>query len=180
MKRVLGLLVGLFAVLAPAAARADVSLGANFGAAFVIPESGPSHVGIGWPYSSLLTLPGLRVGFELSGDKKHELYLDSTFWAQGSRPFRTGILLVAYQHNFNPNESNTFYFTAGGGPIWYSAPNTGEFTLMAGGGVGMRQKVSGGHGTIREELRGDFVMDTDYFERKFLISAKFGFDLWFR
>jgi len=182
MKRVLCSLVAAVAAffLLPSGARADVSLGANFGAGLVLPEAGNNYVVIGWPYSSLQALPGVRVGFELSDDKRHELYLDSTLFVRGSRPQRQGILQVAYQHNFMPKEKNNFYLTAGGGPMWYSDPNTGEFTVVIGAGVGLRQLVSGGHGTIREELRFDFVKDTDYFQRTFLISAKFGFDLWFR
>ena len=117
---------------------------------------------------------------ELSEDRRHELYLDSTFFVRGSPSNRNGILHIAYQHNFTPREKNTFYFTAGGGPLWYSDRNNREFTFTAGGGVGARQNVSGGHGTMREELRADFVADTEFFQRTFIISAKFGFDLWFR
>lgn len=181
MKRVLSVAaVASTLALAPAAAKADVSLGANFGAGLVIPRRSDTHLAVGWPYSSLGNMPGIRVGFELGEPGKHELYLDTTAWAQGSPNVRYALLLVAYQHNFAPRDPNTFYFTAGGGPVMVLNRGDDYITFMAGGGVGFRQRVSGGHGTFREELRGDFIAGSEFSERRFIISLKFGFDLWFR
>jgi hypothetical protein len=180
MKRVLVAALALCAVFIPEAAKADVSLGANFGVGAFFPRRSESYIGVGWPYSSLGTMPGLRVGFELADAGKHELYLDTTAWAQGNPNIRFAMVLVAYQHNLTPREPNTFYFTAGGGPVFVLSRGDDFVTFMAGGGVGFRQRVSQGHGTFREELRADFLPGTDYTQRTFIVSLKFGFDLWFR
>jgi hypothetical protein len=180
MKRVLVSAVALAAVLAPTAARADVSLGANFGAGIFIPRRSDTYVGVGWPYSSLGTMPGIRVGFELADQGKHELFLDTTAWAQGNPNIRFAMVLIAYQHNFSPRDPNTFYFTAGGGPVMVFTRGDDYVTFMAGGGVGFRQRLSQGHGTFREELRADFLPGTEFTQRTFIVSLKFGFDLWFR
>ncbi len=181
MKRVLSAsAVALCVALAPESAKADVSLGANFGAGVVFPRRSDTYAAIGWPYSSLGTMPGIRVGFELADEGKHELYLDTTAWAQGNPNVRFALLLVAYQHNFAPRDPNTFFFTAGGGPVMVFSRGDDYATFMAGGGVGFRQRVSQGHGTFREELRGDFIAGSEFSERRFVISLKFGFDLWFR
>lgn len=180
MKRVLLSLVGLLAVFLPTAAKADVSLGANFGASFVIPKKGVNELVVGWPMSSVGNLPGIRVGFELADQGKHELYLDTTVFAQGSPNTKYALVAIAYQHNFAPRDPNTFYFTAGGGPVISIQSGQDDVRFMAGGGVGFRQRVSQGYGTFREELRADFLTASDHYQSQFLISLKFGFDLWFR
>ena len=159
MKRVLLSLASLATMAAalavPAAAHADVSLGANFGAAIVVPRVSQERVAFGWPYSSLQTLPGIRVGFT-NDVGRHEVYLDSTFWAQGSPSARVLLLLVGDR-------------------------NRDIVTMMLGGGVGFRQRIAGGHGTFREELRADFVVERrEMIEQKIIVGLKLGFDLWFR
>jgi len=180
MKRVLVSLAAAFAIFLPETAKADVSLGANFGAGAFFPRRSDSYIGVGWPYSSLGSMPGIRVGFELADQGKHELYLDTTAWAQGNPNIRFAMVLIAYQHNLAPRDPNTFYFTVGGGPLLVLSRGDDYVTFMAGGGVGFRQRISQGHGTFREELRADFLPGTDYTQRTFIVSLKFGFDLWFR
>lgn len=161
--------------------RAEVSLGANFGAVVSFPRDERGRVGLRWPYSnapSSVTTPGIRFGFT-GGTGKHEGYIDSTATFYSRRSERLFLLTGNYQHNFS-GRANTFFFTAGGGPIIVGNEDGDGVSLMAGGGVGFRQRFAGGAGTFREELRVDFIPGSNSVPRTFMIGIKLGFDLWIR
>jgi hypothetical protein len=173
-------------------ARADVSLGASFGATVSFPKYGEERVGFGWPYSSApaaLPTPGIRFGFT-GGSGKHEGYLDSTVSYASTYGERVVLLTVNYQYNVEGRGSG-LYFTAGAGPLHYGVRSNTVTTLMVGAGVGLRQRVASGAGTFREELRFDFLPETSLPPDSpdgrvsprgatFLLGFKLGFDLWFR
>ena len=161
--------------------RAEVSLGANFGATVSFPRDENGRVGVGWPYSSApssVATPGIRFGFT-GGSGKHEGYLDSTMSFYSRRDERLFLLTGNYQHNFD-GRANTFFFTVGGGPIITGNRDGDAVSLMFGGGVGFRQRIAAGAGTFREELRFDFIPGNNGIPRTFLLGVKLGFDLWIR
>lgn len=164
-------------------ARADVSLGANFGAtvSFRDGDSGHPRVGIGWPYShgaGYAVAPGLRFGFT-GGSGHHEGYLDSMFAYYSRDAVRGGLATGNYQYNFD-GRANTFFVTGGAGFVFAGNEYFSAAALMFGGGVGFRQSIAGGHGTFREELRFDFIPGNRDYQQTFLLGVKLGFDLWFR
>jgi len=183
----LAVLIAPFAFERPA--HADVALGTNFGAGVAFPHHDSATFFVGWPYSfQTYQLPGVRFTAEFGGGR-HEIYLDSSLSHTGAHtidpndrvPSQTAfVLVVAYQHIFDPHQSNSFFFNAGGGPLYYDFGNNDAVTLMAGGGVGFRQRIAGGHGTFREELRLDFVVEHKGIPQAAVLGFKFGWDLWFR
>ncbi len=179
MKRALAAAVVLLAW--PSEARADVSLGANFGATINFQENDRARVGIGWPYSHAGAgpTPGIRFGFT-GGSGRHEGYLDSTFGYFSRFSERTFLLTGNYQYNFD-GHANTLFLTGGGGPYIYGVRDRDDVVaFMFGGGVGFRQRIAGGHGTFREELRFDFIPGSSRYPQTFMLGVKLGFDLWFR
>lgn len=178
MKRAFAAAVVLLAW--PSEARADVSLGANFGATIRFEEDDRARLSLGWPYSQAAgPTPGIRFGFT-GGSGHHEGYLDSTFSYYSRRSERSFVLTGNYQYNFD-GRANTFFVTGGAGPLIYGHQDFDDYVaFMFGGGVGFRQRVANGGGTIREELRFDFVPGTDRYPQTFLVGVKLGFDLWFR
>ncbi len=194
MKRVVLPAVIAALVVSTEPARADVSLGASFGAAVSFPRYGQERVGFGVPYSSapaFLPTPGFRFGVT-GGSGKHEGYLDST--VSYASTYGDRIVLLTFNYQFNASgRASGFYFTAGGGPLHYGPRTNTVTTLMIGVGIGLRQRIASGAGTFREELRFDFLPSTSLApapdvpgERveprgsTFLLGFKLGFDLWFR
>ena len=179
MKRAL---LPLALLLLPSPARADVSLGANFGATVGFQEGvNGGRFAFGWPYSSASALaptPGIRFGFT-GGNGHHEGYIDSTVAFYPRFDEHTALITGNYQYNFD-GRANTFFVTGGAGPLFYRRGNYSTTSFMFGGGVGFRQSVAGAHGTIREELRFDFIPGSSSYPQTFMIGFKFGFDLWFR
>jgi hypothetical protein len=186
MRKVLALLAFVAPLAMHEAAKADVALGTHFGAGVDVVEHRSAHFFVGLPYN--FTLPGVRL--TIAGESgRHEVYLDSSLVHSG--PYteepdnrRIGsytqfMLFVAYQHVFDPHQSNSLFFNAGGGPVVYSGPFD-VVTLMTGGGIGFRQRIAGGHGTFREELRLDFVVAHKQLPQAVILGFKFGWDLWFR
>lgn len=166
--------------------RADVSLGANFGLTTVFPSRGPAHTQLDWPYPNSFWLdgtpavrPGIRFGFT-GGAGHHEGYIDSSFALYMPAGAHVGVFTGNYQYNF-AGRANTFFVTGGAGPVIYGNGQDAERVLfMLGGGVGLRQRFSGGYGTFREELRFDFIPASPRFPQVVMLSLKFGFDLWIR
>jgi hypothetical protein len=181
MKRTFAIAVVLLASGAREA-RADVSLGANFGATIRFQEhdDGRARVALGWPYSQAAgPTPGIRFGF--AGDRgNHEGYLDSTFSFYSRRSERALLLTGNYQYNFN-GHANTMFVTGGAGPIIYGHDDFEDYVaFMFGGGFGFRQRIAQGHGTFREEFRFDFIPGSSRYPQTFMLGVKLGFDLWFR
>jgi hypothetical protein len=182
-------LLTLLAFVAPIAvhenARADVALGTHFGAGVDFTEHRTGRFFVGLPYG--FRLPGIR--FTAAGESgRHEIYIDSSLDHSGGYtedpdrrvPSSTQFMLfIAYQHIFDPHQSNSLFFNAGGGPVVYSGPFD-VVTFMTGGGIGFRQRIAGGHGTFREELRLDFVFAHKDLPQSAILGFKFGWDLWFR
>lgn len=187
MKRLLAIGVVAVGVLAAQPSRADVSLGAHFGAAFVFPKQSDSFFTTGAPFSTaggFVAIPGLRIGFT-GGTGHHEGYIDTAFRFDGNYRTRSFLVTGNYQYNFNGGFApNTVFLTVGGGLVYAGTrvqnDDRGSTSGMIGGGVGFRQLVSQGHGTIREEFRLDYVSHSDFIPEAIMLSAKFGFDLWFR
>lgn len=184
-------LIALLAFAAPFVvhenARADVALGTHFGAGVDFTEHRSAHFFIGLPYG--FTLPGVRL--TIAGESgRHEVYLDSSLVHSGAytedpdnrrfASYTQFMLFVAYQHVFDPQQSNSLFFNAGGGPVVYSGLYDDVVTFMAGGGIGFRQRIAGGHGTFREELRLDLVVAHKQLPQAAILGFKFGWDLWFR
>jgi hypothetical protein len=176
------LAVAAVLLLAPSLARADVSLGANFGATLAFQEGvSGGRFAFGGPYShasALAPTPGLRFGFT-GGTGHHEGYLDTAVAFYPRFDEHSVLLTGNYQYNFD-GKANTFFITGGGGPLFHKYNRYSATAFIFGGGVGLRQRVADGHGTIREEIRFDFIPGSSSFPQTFMLGFKFGFDLWFR
>lgn len=163
-------------------ARADVSLGANFGGTVSFREGVPGgRFALGWPYShasGLGATPGIRFGFT-GGAGRHEGYIDSTFAFYSRSGDHVALITGNYQYNFE-GRANTFFVTGGGGPLFFGNDTYSATAFMFGGGVGFRQRIADGHGTMREELRLDFIPSTRAYPQTVMVGIKLGFDLWFR
>ncbi|MGZ3449737.1 MAG: hypothetical protein ACXWUG_00045 [Polyangiales bacterium] len=186
MRRFLALLAFVTPLAAASPAKADVALGTHFGAGVDFTEHRTGRFFVGWPYG--FQLPGVRFTAATESGR-HEIYLDSALQYTSAHtidpdirvPSSTQFLLfIAYQHIFDPHQSNSLFFNAGGGPVVYSGPFD-AVTFMTGGGIGFRQRISGGHGTFREELRLDFIFaHKNDVPQAAILGFKFGWDLWFR
>lgn len=163
------------------------SIGSNFGFTVVQPKGGGDNlVAIGLPGSVGQVIPGfqpgMRVGFPF-GAGANETYFDaglSSLTASGET--LTGYQVTAnLQHNLSSTGSSSPYFTVGGGVLGQSYPSESFSNPILGGGLGLLGRVADGHGTLRAELRFDYVFeDQQGFEGGSVLGIKFGFDLWIK
>lgn len=182
MRATLGLLAAacLLALL-PTASRAEFSLGTNLGLTFHrLSGAGSSTTLIEWPNSAGDYEPGLRVGFR-PADLHHEIYVNSGLISQshsGSN-FHVVEATLNYQYNLLPDDATTAYLTVGGGLLSVGSSSSPSATSgLLGGGLGVRFRVSEGHGSLRAEARYDRLGESDRLHEASLFGVRLGFDLW--
>ncbi|HEY6572271.1 MAG TPA: hypothetical protein VI198_03040 [Candidatus Eisenbacteria bacterium] len=176
------------AVAAPDARAARWSLGTNYGFAVHNPDKGRNSTAFDWPGSAFGFQPGMRLGVT-GGSRFSEGYLDLGMFfldeAVGSR--RDLQASLNYQRNLSPQSTTTLYFTAGGGLV-HRGDDSGTASVSAtsgtfGGGVGVRNEISNGFGSLRVEARVDRVLEASdrgavVIEPAVVYALKVGFDLW--
>ncbi len=169
--------------LLPAASRADFSLGTNLGMTFHrLSGASSSTTLIEWPNSAGDYEPGLRVGFRPS-DPHHELYVNSGLISQSHEGSNYHIIeaTLNYQYNFLPDDPSTAYLTIGSGLLSVGGSSSSSDTSgLFGGGLGVRFRVSEGHGSLRAEARYDRLGESHDHElhKASLFGIRLGFDLW--
>ena len=160
-----------------------LSLGANGGLSVLIPRDGGDPLTqIGLPAGSglfgLSLQPGLRLGSSsASGNDVHvDFGLASLFISNSSATTFQGT--VNYQRTFSADAASSPFITVGAGVMVLTGDLNTTTNPMFGGGVGMRSRVSSGHGVLRGEVRVDYIGDdTQGFEGGTAIGLKLGFDL---
>ncbi len=176
---------------APAPARAGMSLGANLGLAFVNPDPGGDVTIFAFPNQR--TTPGLRLGWA-GKSAASEIFLDLGYSYVGVEEASSSEALATanLQYNFSASQPLSFYVTAGGGVVRETAksakdvPSPYDLSAMSsvfGGGLGVRRRVAGGHGTLRSEIRYDLVTEgrdgsTLIVAKGGVLQLKLGFDVW--
>jgi hypothetical protein len=161
------------------------TLGANFGVSY-LKLAGDNHfVGFNVPQGAGLfsaTLqPGMRVGYATASGTS-DIYLDLGInyasYGDGDS-YHSYIITGNYQFNFSPMEPTSLYGTLGGGFHNIGGSGDSQTDPLFGLGLGMRHKVSEGHGAVRGELRYDRLNASDD-EAIDSFSLKVGVDLWIR
>jgi len=130
----------------------------------------------------------MRLGVT-GGTRTSEGYLDlGVLFLDGDDVSRRDLQAsLHYQRNLAPERPTTLYFTAGGGVV-HRAEDTplssaGATSATFGGGVGVRNEVSNGFGSLRVEARVDRIEEGRsggqvLISRAFVYALKVGFDLW--
>jgi hypothetical protein len=121
--------------------------------------------------------PGLRIG---SWDNRleNEIYVDTGFLFLSSEGSTVSILsnTLNYAHAFGRRSAP--YFTLGLGFSRISFEGDSQTSVLYGGGVGIRERLRHGHGSIRTELRIDRADSQEsYSEPVNIIGVHVGFDL---
>jgi hypothetical protein len=164
------------------------SLGTNYGFAVLRPDEGSSTTVFDWPGSALGFQPGMRLGVT-GGGRFSEAYLDAgVFFLDGEEGSRRDLQAsLNYQRNLAPESQTSLYFTAGGGIVHRAedeaASSASATAASFGGGVGVRNEISNGFGSLRVEARVDRILegrdgDTIVVPRSVVFALKVGFDLW--
>lgn len=178
----------LLALWSEPAGAARWSLGTNYGFAVLRPDQGGSTTVFDWPGSALGFQPGMRLGVT-GGGRFSEGYLDvGVFFLDGDGGSRRDLQAsLNYQRNLAPESQTSLYFTAGGG-IVHRAEDEAASSAAAtagsfGGGVGVRNEVSNGFGSLRVEARVDRILEgrdggSVVVPRSVVFALKVGFDLW--
>jgi hypothetical protein len=179
-------------------AKSNWSLGANFGMSFVDPELGSNSTVLAWPADGSATAyqPGIRVGYTKEKTPS-EFYVDTglAYMTGGGFPSTSFELTANYQYNFNSKQPKSLnpYLTGGFGMVSASydydvgsgPDGAGATSLIYGLGVGLRHRISDGHGTIRAEFRFDHLTEGDdtglvIIDSSNIIGIKLGFDIWMK
>jgi hypothetical protein len=172
-------------VLAAAPARAERSIGANLGLAYLMPERGAGGLVISAPGTVFPVIqPGLRFGFS-DADRANWLTLDTGLMLLESSgtSFYVLPLVASYEHHFMPARDVTPYVDFGLGVNVVGGQDDFDTALTLGAGLGMRHRLAHGHGAARVELRFDRVEEFEssgWFSSGgyHQIGAKIGFDLY--
>lgn len=164
------------------------SLGANYGFAVHHPDDGKTSTAFDWPGSAVAFQPGMRLGVT-GGGRFSEGYLDLglLFLDEDGAAHRDLQASLNFQRNLSPQSTTSLYFTAGGG-IVHRFDEAGGLSISAssatfGGGVGVRNEVSNGFGSLRVEARVDRIVEGSnrglvVIEPAMVYALKVGFDLW--
>ena len=162
------------------------SIGTNLGFSWLQPKGGGDNLftaglpgSVGQLFPGLQ--PGLRLGFPI-GAGGNEAYFDTGLSVLSiSGESLTGFQVTAnFQHNFSPTGTSP-YITAGGGVLGHSFTDETFTNGVLGAGFGVLNRVADGYGSLRAELRYDYIAeDQQGFEGGSVIGIKFGFDLWIK
>lgn len=190
-RRIVLTMLALVSILAGGSrpAAADWSVGSNLGVTIWMPSGGGDNtVFVNVPAGSQLlvigTMPGLRLGIA-DAERREEFHLDAglAVVGGGGETYTTLQLQGDYQHSFGSKETGQPYLTAGIGIDELSGGGDSFNRWRFGFGVGHRQFVAGGHGSVRGELRYDRVPEKS--EGGFttlpalnVFEMRIGFDLW--
>jgi hypothetical protein len=125
--------------------------------------------------------PGLRVGF---GDSRHanEILLDSGLFLLDEAGFTLSLFSASasYQHAFASSRPLAPFTNVGMGLFREGGSMRASTSVSFGGGVGLRRIIRDRRGTIRAEMRADYLQRDPTFGRPPLtsIGLRLGFDLW--
>lgn len=166
-------------------ASANWSVGTNLGLSVVTEEGSDNLVLISVPSGAQLIYPTVQPGLRISSVDESggtEFFVDAalaSFHAGGGATSFAATLNLL--HPFSRSAEVTQYVTVGGGVMHVGFSEGGANNPIIGGGLGVRGRVPHGHGTLRAELRADYVPGSqDGFPRMIVYGMKFGFDLWMR
>ena len=162
------------------------TLGPNLGFT-VVSSGGPfgaSVTSIGLPSGGGIIFgsiqPGMRVGHVAAGGG-YDIYLDTgvNYTNGDGSSFYTVLSTLNVQFNFSPTAGTTPYATAGGGiSVVGGSGSSTENNAMFGLGVGVRHRISDGHGGLRGELRYDRLVASGGADDLNSFGLKLGVDLW--
>lgn len=175
-------------LLAPAAARAEWSVGSDIGLSYFSPEDGDGITNIGWGGNATILLPawqpGLRFGVTL-GSPASEIVFTSSLMILSTEgeSFRSLQGMAAYQHNFNTEERSRFFMNAGLGLNLVGDDDDSYTAPVFGVGLGTRQMMGHGHGAIRIEARLDHQNEFEdggftVFPAANVFAMRIGWELW--
>lgn len=175
--------LALVALLADPGWALSWSFGSNLGISTVRSNkdgSGTSTV-LAWPTNALAYQPALRVGI---GDSRHahEVLQDSGLFMidEAGSTLSLFAFLGSYQHTLFADRANAPFANIGVGLYREGGAALTSTTRSGGVGVGLRHVVNDRHGTVRGEVRVDYLKHDDTFGRPDLttIGLRLGFDLW--
>jgi len=170
--------LALAAPAAPAAAQ-SVLVGSSMGFSLYSPSnSSRSLKVIGLPGNSAGLQPGLRLGVTTPGGP--EVYLDAGLVSEsyGGETQSSLVTSMNLLYSFDVHPVVQPYVTAGAGLIHVSDGYQGSTSALLGGGLGVREKVSQGHAAFRQEVRLDYITQSDDIRKGTLFGVRVGFDFW--
>jgi hypothetical protein len=183
------LIVAAAVVLAPSAHAVGCSLGANLGLSIYSPSGGGgSLTSFSVPSGNALLfnfMPGLRVGFA-GPSQRQEFFFDAGIQTFSGGGFSaSGFQLSANFQQALASEATAPYLDAGVGLVHLGDSNDSGTSITIGGGFGIRNQVADGHGTLRGEVRFDYVTESSsggniIIPSGTIIQLKLGFDLWMK
>jgi hypothetical protein len=180
-------LASILTAFAPAA-RAEWNVGTDMGISYFKPEDGDGLTTIGWGGQEALLIPifqpGLHVGFTL-GSLRNELVTTTTVLVLNSSGSTLNAFqgMAAYQYNFGVEERTRYFVNAGLG-INLLGGDTDTFSApVFGAGVGTRQMMAHGHGSMRVEVRVDHQNEfqrsgSTVFPAANVFALRVGWELW--
>jgi hypothetical protein len=180
-------IVSILALWVHPAHAANWCLGTNLGLTVLQPKGGGDNLTtIGIPSGGGTFLgfgsfqPGLRLGVLGEGGKGEvdlDLGLSSLRLSGESINSFQGTLNL--QRNFSPSATSTPYVTVGAGGLFLSVEGESGSNFMVGGGLGVQNRLSHGHGAVRGEVRFDYITEDEQgFVGGLVFGIKLGFDLW--
>ena len=181
MKTLRSLLLLSSLALSAAPARAGTwQIGPSIGME-VIHTGGISTTVLAVPTGSELLLAGLRPGLRIGGwDRalRNEVFLDTSlqFISYENNTLSVTSNTLNFAHAFGPRSAP--YVTFGAGFSRFSDGESSSTSTLFGGGLGLRERLRHGHGSIRTELRLDRAIPSERFaDDVTIVGVHVGFDL---
>jgi hypothetical protein len=185
------LLVFVLALVSGPAAAAQWGLGSNLGMSIIFPSGGDAETAVAWSGHPAYFIPGLRLSVR-TDDARQCYFLDTGFATisretLGQTSFQ-GTLNAQYA--FGSKRGTVPFVQAGAGVAsrWVrdlgpGGQSVNPMSMVIGGAVGLQKNVAKGAGTIRAELRYDFVTEGEdlgiiLIPESSVVGLRLGFDLW--
>jgi len=147
----------------------------------MITASGSTLTTVSAPVGSEILLAGLRPGLRIGSwdtSMRNEVFLDTGFvlFSDSGENIWTASNTLNFAHAFGSRSAP--YITMGVGFSTVSYDRQTEHSVLYGIGVGLRQRLRHGHGSIRTELRFDRSDSQEAFsEPANIVGVHVGFDL---
>jgi len=167
--------------IAPAAGASTWQIGPSIGLDAYSSSGGGSLATVSAPVGSDIFTGGLRPGLRVGAwdpSFHHEWFVDSSFLLlsnSGSTAY-TASNTLNYAYAFRRGSAP--YVTGGAGFAHFSSEGSSQTFWLYGVGLGHRQRLRHGHGSVRTEFRFDRISDSDATSNDInVLAVRIGFDL---